>query len=105
MRWRPTEPCGVALPPSGHDRHGGGSDGVTGGRVFLLVVSGAVGSLLTMCLVSEYWERDASGRLRLLAIGALVAGTTSEPSSVTPPSWVRVSFCSPPRSWLARRTP
>lgn len=44
--------------------------------VFLLVVSGAVGSLLTMCLVSEYWELRARGRVRLLAIGALVAGTS-----------------------------
>jgi hypothetical protein len=41
---------------------------------FLFVASGAVGSLLTMCLVCEYWELRARGRLRLLAIGALVAG-------------------------------
>jgi hypothetical protein len=42
---------------------------------FLFVVSGAVGSLLTMFLVSEYWERGMGGRLRLSAVGALVAGT------------------------------
>lgn len=41
---------------------------------FLFVVSGAIGSLLTMCLVSGYWELGAGGRLRLLAGGALVAG-------------------------------
>ena len=41
---------------------------------FLFVVSSAIGSLLTMCLVSQYWELRARGRLRLLAIGGLVAG-------------------------------
>jgi hypothetical protein len=43
--------------------------------VFLFVVSGAIGSLLTMCLVSGYWELGTAGRLRLLAGGALVGGT------------------------------
>jgi hypothetical protein len=42
---------------------------------FLFVVSGAVGSLLTVCFVSGYWEQGTGGRLRLLAGGALVAGT------------------------------
>lgn len=42
---------------------------------FLFVVSAAIGSLLTMCLVSGYWELGTGGRLRLLAGGALVAGT------------------------------
>jgi hypothetical protein len=43
--------------------------------VFLFVVSGAIGSLLTMCLVTEYWELGTGGRLRNLAGGALVGGT------------------------------
>ena len=42
---------------------------------FLFIVFGAVGSLLTFCLVDAYWERGTRGRLRLLAVGALVAGT------------------------------
>jgi hypothetical protein len=42
----------------------------------LFVVSGAVGSLLTMSLVSVFWERGMGGRLRLLAGGALMAGTS-----------------------------
>jgi hypothetical protein len=41
----------------------------------LLDVSGAIGMLLTMCLVSGYRELDAGGRLRHLAGDALVAGT------------------------------
>ena len=44
--------------------------------VFLFIVFGAVGSLLTFCLVDAYWERGTGGRLRLLAGGALVAGTS-----------------------------
>ncbi len=43
---------------------------------FLLVVSGMVGSLLTMLLLSEFWEQRTRGRLRLLAVGALVAGVS-----------------------------
>lgn len=43
--------------------------------VFLFIVVGAVGSLLTLCLSDAYWERSTGGRLRLLAGGALVAGT------------------------------
>jgi hypothetical protein len=42
---------------------------------FLLILSGAVGSLLTMSRVSEFWERGAGGRLRLLVGGALIAAT------------------------------
>ena len=42
---------------------------------FLFIVVGVVGSLLTFCLVDAYWERGTGGRLRLLAGGALVAGT------------------------------
>jgi hypothetical protein len=42
----------------------------------VFVVCGGVGSLLTMCVVSEYWQRPARCRLRLLAVGALVAGTS-----------------------------
>ncbi len=45
------------------------------GVAMLFVVLGAVGSLLTMCLVSEFWEVRARGRLRLLALGWAVAGT------------------------------
>jgi hypothetical protein len=41
----------------------------------LFIVVGVVGSLLTFCLVDSYWERGTGGRLRLLAGGALVAGT------------------------------
>ncbi len=43
--------------------------------VFLFIVSGIVGSLLTFCLVDAFWERGTGGRLRLLAGGALVPGT------------------------------
>ncbi|MBF4766273.1 hypothetical protein ISU10_00660 [Nocardioides agariphilus] len=42
--------------------------------VFLFIVVGAVGSV-TFCLFDAYWERSTAGRLRLLAGGALVAGT------------------------------
>ena len=45
-----------------------------GAVVLLLVVSGAVGSLLTM-LVGAFWERSTGGRARLMAGGALLAGT------------------------------
>ncbi|MEP6814584.1 MAG: hypothetical protein ABI873_03410 [Marmoricola sp.] len=44
--------------------------------VFLFLVSGVVGSLLTLCLVKAYWQRGTPGRLRLLASGALVAATS-----------------------------
>jgi hypothetical protein len=43
----------------------------------LFVVFGCLGSLLTMGLISEYWELRARGRLRLLAVGWLVAGTSA----------------------------
>jgi hypothetical protein len=42
---------------------------------FSFVVFGVVGSLLTMFFVSGFWGRATGGRLRLLAGGALVAGT------------------------------
>jgi hypothetical protein len=49
---------------------------VSPGAVLLLfVVSGAVGSLLTMLLTSVFWERSTGGRARLMAGGALLAGT------------------------------
>lgn len=41
---------------------------------FLFVVSGVLGSLLTLCLAEAFWRRGARGRLRLLAGSALVAG-------------------------------
>jgi hypothetical protein len=44
--------------------------------VFLFIVSGMVGSLLSMFLIGDYWEASAMGRLRLLAGGAVVAGTS-----------------------------
>jgi hypothetical protein len=43
---------------------------------FLFIVAGSVGSLLTLCLFDTYWERGTGGRLRLLAGGALVVGTS-----------------------------
>ena len=43
---------------------------------FLFIAFGVVGSLLTFCVVHAYWERGTRGRLRLLAGGALVAGTS-----------------------------
>jgi hypothetical protein len=43
---------------------------------FSFVVFGVLGSLLTVCFVSEFWGRATGGRLRLLAAGALVAGTS-----------------------------
>jgi hypothetical protein len=46
----------------------------TAAMVFLLIVVGTVGSLLTLCLVDAYWESGTGGRLRLLGAGALVAG-------------------------------
>ena len=42
----------------------------------LFVVFGSVGSLLTTCLVDEYWELGARPRLRLLGVGWLVTGTS-----------------------------
>jgi hypothetical protein len=45
--------------------------------VFLFVVSGMVGSLLTMLVVGDYWESSGMGRLRFLASGALVAATST----------------------------
>lgn len=42
--------------------------------VFLFIVVGSVGTLLTFGFVDAYWERDRAGRLWLLAGGALVAG-------------------------------
>jgi hypothetical protein len=44
--------------------------------VFLFILAGVVGSLLSMFLVGDYWEASGMGRLRLLAGGALVAGTS-----------------------------
>ena len=41
----------------------------------LFIVVGFVGALPTFCLVDAYWKRGRVGRLRLLAGGALVAGT------------------------------
>jgi hypothetical protein len=43
----------------------------------LIVAYGVIGSLLTFCLVGEFWELGTGGRLRLLARGALVAGTSA----------------------------
>ena len=43
---------------------------------FLFVVFGIVGSMLTLCLVGSFWERGTGGKLRLLAVGGLVAGTS-----------------------------
>ena len=71
---------------------------------FLFVVSGAIGSLLTLCLVSGYWELGAGGRLRLLAGGGWSQEPASAPSSGLPPCWARVSSCSQPWSWRDRRT-
>ena len=46
------------------------------GAVLLVFVAfGAVGSLLTMLLASVFWERGTGGRARLMAGGALLAGT------------------------------
>jgi MFS family permease len=42
--------------------------------VFLRIAAGAVGSV-TLCLFDAYWGRSTTGRLRLLAGGALVGGT------------------------------
>jgi len=42
----------------------------------MFILFGAGGSLLTLCLVDDYWERGTGGRLRLLAVGALIAGTS-----------------------------
>ena len=41
--------------------------------VFLFIVSGMVGSLLSMFLIGDFWEACGLGRLRFLAGGALVA--------------------------------
>lgn len=41
----------------------------------LLVLSGAFGSLLTLCLADDHGALGARGRLRLLALGALVSAT------------------------------
>jgi hypothetical protein len=43
---------------------------------FLLVVVGVVDCLLTVWLASGFWERRTGGRLRMLALNALIAGTT-----------------------------
>ena len=43
---------------------------------FLFVVSGFVGAMLTLCLVNAFCERGTGGWLRLLAVVALVAGTS-----------------------------
>jgi hypothetical protein len=43
--------------------------------VFLFIVSGAVGSLLSIFLVGDYWDASGMGRFRILVGGALVAGT------------------------------
>jgi hypothetical protein len=43
---------------------------------FLFIAFGVVGSLVTFNLVDDYRERGIAGRLRLLAVGALVAGTS-----------------------------
>lgn len=41
----------------------------------MFILFGAVGSLLTLCLVDDFWRRSTGGRMRLLAVGALAAGT------------------------------
>jgi hypothetical protein len=45
------------------------------GVTFLMLVCGTLGGLLTMCLVTRFWELGTGGRLRLLAVGALIAAT------------------------------
>jgi hypothetical protein len=42
---------------------------------FLFIYFGAVGMLLTLGLVAEYWECSSPGRLRLLVGGAVVGGS------------------------------
>jgi hypothetical protein len=42
----------------------------------LFIAFAVVGSIMTLFLVEAYWERGTGGRLRLLAGGALVAGTS-----------------------------
>jgi hypothetical protein len=46
-----------------------------GAVAFSLILVGSVGALLTFCLVDAYWERGPAGRLGLLVVGAMVAGT------------------------------
>ena len=41
---------------------------------FLFICFGALGMLLTLGFVAEYWERSSGGRMRLLACGAAVGG-------------------------------
>ena len=43
--------------------------------VFSCILVGSLGALLTFCFVDAYWERGPTGRLALLVVGAMVAGT------------------------------
>jgi hypothetical protein len=42
---------------------------------FSFILVGSLGALLTFCFVDAYWERGPAGRLGLLVVGAMVAGT------------------------------
>ena len=41
---------------------------------FMFIYFGALGMLLTLGFVAEYWECSSGGRMRLLACGAVVGG-------------------------------
>ncbi len=44
---------------------------------FLFIYFGALGMLLTLGFVAEYWECSSHGRMRLLACGAVVGGSVA----------------------------
>jgi hypothetical protein len=44
---------------------------------FLFIYFGALGMLMTLGFVAEYWELDSGGRMRLLAGGAVVGGSAA----------------------------
>jgi hypothetical protein len=44
---------------------------------FLFIYFGAIGMLLTLGFVAEYWECSSQGRMRLLACGAVAGGSVA----------------------------
>ena len=50
---------------------------------FLFICFGALGMLLTLGFVTEYWERSSGGRMRLFACGARSAEERPAPSSAS----------------------